>query len=440
MKTLYLDLFSGISGDMFIGAMLDLGVDATQLESELKKLSLGGYHLHLSRARRGSIEGVKFDVHVENDYSHENSEHHHEHHYDHHHAGGSPHKHSGAHEEHHRHDAPAAESHEHSRTFAQIRDLIAASPLSSWVKEKSAAVFQRVAAAEGKIHGLPPEQVHFHEVGAVDSIVDIVGACICLELLGRPRLLASGVVEGTGWVDCAHGRFPVPAPATLAILGGRGIPLTQCEEPHELVTPTGAALLAELVQQFGPMDALIAERIGFGLGTRQNKTRPNVLRAVLGESASSEKAAHDWESDTVWVLEANIDDLNPEILGQFIETALEAGALDVFHTPIQMKKNRPGVLLTVLCREDQADRFTEMMLRETSSFGVRRHASERRKLAREFSQVRTPYGEVTVKTGRLDGKLVQAAPEFESCKKTAASAGVPLKTVYEAALREFNKG
>jgi uncharacterized protein (TIGR00299 family) protein len=271
----------------------------------------------------------------------------------------------------------------------------------------------------------------------VDSIVDIVGGCIALELLGKPRVTASPVMEGVGWVDCAHGRFPVPAPATLAILGARGIGVTQSEEPHELVTPTGAALLAEFAESFGPMTGLVADKIGFGLGTRENKTRPNVLRAVLG--TLSPRPSHlspsaDWETDTIAVLETNLDDINAEILGQFVEKALVAGALDVFHTPIQMKKNRPGVLLTVLCGEADADTFTELMLRETSAFGVRRTFAERRKLRREFKTVKTRFGAVTVKLGRLNGKIVQAAPEFESCKKLAERAKAPLKQVYEAAM------
>jgi uncharacterized protein (TIGR00299 family) protein len=415
MQTLYLDLFSGISGDMFIGALLDLGVDAGQLESGLARLQLNGYHLHVSRQRKSSIEGVKFDVHLEDDHHHSHS---------HSHAHGHNHSHTHAH----------SHSHSEERTFTQIRQLIAESSLSNWVKEKATAVFHRLAVAEGKIHGLPPEQVHFHEVGAVDSIVDIVGACIALELLGKPRLLASPVVEGSGWVDCAHGRFPIPAPATLEILGARGIPLSQCSEPHELVTPTGAALVAELVDSFGPMQDLVAEKIGFGLGTRENKTRANVLRAVLGRSVQP-GSTHDWQSDRIAVLETNLDDINAEILGHFVEQTLAAGALDVFHTPIQMKKNRPGVLLTVLCQELEADRFTELLLRETTAFGVRRHIAERRKLAREFVKLSTPYGEVTVKVGRLDGRVVQAAPEYESCKQLAAGANVPLKQVYEAAIR-----
>lgn len=480
MKTLYLDIFSGLSGDMFIGALIDLGVDAHQLERELRKLNLNGYHLHVRRGQKNSITGTKFDVHLESEHHHHapdhehahehehGEEHEHEHRHDHlvhshPHSQGHGHKHEQAHphnhedddghddkhhhhEHHHSHEQEHGDAghhhhgdeheHEHGRNYAEIKELISRSALSDWVKEQSLAIFLRIAVAEGKIHGLPPEQVHFHEVGAVDSIIDIVGACIGLELLGKPRVLAAPVVEGTGWINCAHGRFPIPAPATLAILGARGIAIHQCEEPHELVTPTGAALLAQLVERFDSMQGLVAEKIGFGLGTRDNKTRPNVVRAVLG--ATMEKPSlYDWQVDTIAVLETNLDDLNPEILGHFVERALAAGALDVFHTPIQMKKNRPAVLLTVLCAVSDADKFTEMLLRETSTFGVRRSTAERRKLAREFLEVKTPFGTLPIKVGKLDGKIVQAAPEFEACRQLSEKAGVPLKEVYDAANEAF---
>jgi uncharacterized protein (TIGR00299 family) protein len=413
MKILYLNLFSGIAGDMFIAALLDLGVDAHKLERELKKLKLDGYHLHISRQQKSAIAGVKFDVHLAREHSHDHGHQHHEH-------------------EHHLDHAR-----DDSRNFSEIKQLISRSNLSSWVKQKSIAVFQRIAEAEGKIHGLPPDEVHFHEVGAVDSIVDIVGAAIALEQLGKPRVFASPVVEGTGWIQCAHGCFPVPAPATLAILGARGIGVTQCDEPHELVTPTGAALLAEFVERFGAMENLAAEKIGFGLGTRDNMTRPNVLRAVLGRASPLTPHASrlDWETDRIAVLETNLDDCAGEILGHFVETALAAGALDVFHTPVQMKKNRPGVLLTVLCAETDADKFSELMLRETTAFGVRKTMAERRKLRRELADVKTAFGKVTVKIGKLGGKVVQAAPEFESAKKLAAKAGVPVKQIFEAAVK-----
>ena len=435
MKTLYLDIFSGISGDMFIGAMLDLGVDFHQFEHELEKLHLDEFHLHAVRQKKSQIEGVKFDVHLAHEHGHT-----HEHEHKHSHADGTEHSHTHSHPHNHEHDDEHQhehghhhDEHEHGRNFSEIKKLIAESALSDWVKQKSIAVFQRIAVAEGKIHGMPPEQVHFHEVGAVDSIVDIVGACVAVELLGQPRILASNVTEGTGWITCAHGRFPIPAPATLSILGARGISISQCDEPHELVTPTGAALLAELVENFGPMQNLVATKIGFGLGTRDHKTRPNVLRAVLGETSERSASANDWETDTISVLETNLDDINGEILGHFVEKALTSGALDVFHTPIQMKKNRPGVLLTVLCAESDADKFSEMILRETSAFGVRRSTLERRKLQREFQKVKTQFGEVTVKIGKLNGKVIHRAPEFESCKQLAGEKNISLKEIFTAA-------
>jgi pyridinium-3,5-bisthiocarboxylic acid mononucleotide nickel chelatase len=405
MKMLYLDLFSGISGDMFLGAMIDLGVDPSRLTQELAKLEVKGWHLHTARESRGGIAGVRVEVHL-----HEEGPHHHPASHGHDHQGG------------------------HGRSFATIRQILEASPLSDWVKQRAVSVFRRVAEAEGRIHGRPPDEVHFHEVGAIDSIVDTVGGCVALDLLGRPQVLASAVLEGTGSVKCAHGLLPLPAPATLEILAARGVRLEQCQEPHELVTPTGAALLAEFAQSFGPMPSLTAARIGYGLGSRQNQTRPNVLRAVLCEAAAL-PGTHDWETDLITVLETNLDDVSAELLGAVMEKALQAGALDVFHTPIQMKKSRPGVLLTILCDAADADRFTELLLRETTAFGVRRRTAERRKLRREIVRVPTAYGEVEVKLGRLDGRVVQAAPEFESCRQAAELHAVPLKQVYEAALR-----
>lgn len=413
---LHLDIFSGISGDMFIGALLDLGVDFRELERELSKLRLGGYHLHAARRHKSSIEGVKFDVHLDGEG----------------HGDGHVHEHGHAHE--HEHGHVHEHGHGHQRTFAIIRQLIETSALSDWVKAKAIAVFHRVAVAEGKVHGLPPESVHFHEVGAVDSIVDIVGAAICLERLGRPRVTSGPVVEGTGFVNCAHGRFPIPTTATLEILGARGIGVTQCDEPHELVTPTGAAILAEFAETFGPMAEVRARRIGYGLGTRENKTRPNVLRVILGDGLET-SAVRDWEIDEVSVLETNLDDISGEILGHVLEKALRMGALDAFHTPIQMKKQRPGVLLSLLCAPAEADRFTEFLLVETSAFGVRRTTAQRRKLKRDHIVVKTAFGSVQVKRGLLDGQVVQAAPEYESCRSVAAMAGVPVKDVFEAARR-----
>lgn len=460
MNTLYLDLFSGISGDMFLGALIDLGIEPRALERELQKLALAGWHLHTEHLQKAGIAGVKAVVQLDEPTgpspppappAHAHPPHAHAAHPHAHPPQASEHGH--AHPHHHEHHE-AAHGHEQARDFAEIKTLIERSALSDWVKAKAVAVFRRIAEAEGKIHGRPPDQVHFHEVGAVDSIIDIVGACLGLELLDRPRVLASPVVEGTGWIHCAHGRFPVPAPATLEILGARGVPLTQCDEPHELVTPTGAALLAEFAESFGPLKDFVAARIGYGLGTRELQTRPNVLRALLGwtmptsgrpadgaagseaiAGAAATAGAHDWETDTIAVLETNLDDIPAELLGHFVEKALAAGALDVFHTPVHMKKNRPGVLLTVLCATADADRFTEFMLRQTTAFGVRRYLAERRKLRREMTAVPTAFGEVAVKLGKLDGRVLHATPEFESCRRTAEQAQVTVKEVYAAALQ-----
>ena len=427
MRTLYLDIFSGISGDMFLGAMIDLGVEAEVLETELSKLNLDGYLINVSRKTKANIDGVKFDVHLlpkEGEAKSGSSTHSHDH--SHSHSHGHSHSHS------HSHDS---DGHMHERNFDDIKKLINKSSLSKWVKEKSVAVFRRVAEAEGKVHGMPPDEVHFHEVGAIDSIIDIIGACIALELLGKPLVLSAPVVEGTGWVDCAHGRFPVPTAATLEILTARGVTVNQCDEPHELVTPTGAAILAEFAERFELLKGVIPERIGYGLGTRDMHTRPNVLRAVLGQlDAFAEKSGPlDWHSDTVAVIETNLDDINAEHLGYFVETALKDGALDVFYIPIQMKKNRPGVLLTILCNGVDVDRFSEKILRETSAFGVRYRNVDRRKLQREHRTVDTLFGQVQVKLGRLNGKIIQASPEYESCRELASKKGVTLKDVYAAA-------
>ena len=427
MKTLYLDIFSGISGDMFLGAMIDLGVEAEVLETELSKLNLDGYLINVSRKTKANIDGVKFDVHLlpkEGEAKSGSSTHSHEHSHSH------SHEHSHSHS--HSHDS---DGHMHERNFDDIKKLINNSSLSEWVKEKSVAVFRRVAEAEGKVHGMPPDEVHFHEVGAIDSIIDIIGACIALELLGKPLVLSAPVVEGTGWVDCAHGRFPVPTAATLEILTARGVTVNQCDEPHELVTPTGAAIIAEFAERFELLKGVIPERIGYGLGTRDMHTRPNVLRAVLGQlDAFAEKSGPlDWHSETVAVIETNLDDINAEHLGYFVETALKDGALDVFYIPIQMKKNRPGVLLTILCNGVDVDRFSEKILRETSAFGVRYRNVDRRKLQREHRTVDTLFGQVQVKLGRLNGNIIQASPEYESCRELASKKGVTLKDVYAAA-------
>jgi uncharacterized protein (TIGR00299 family) protein len=438
VKALYLDIFSGISGDMFLGALLDLGVDLKTLEKELSKLGVDEFHLHAAKGQKCGIEGTKFDVHLTHahDHEHDHGDHQHDHGHHHHHHG---HSHSHSHADPLAHllnpiQQPKEEEHEHvhGQTFAEIKQLILKAPYSAWVKEKAIGVFERIARAEGKVHGKPPESVHFHEVGAIDSIVDIVGGCIALEILGKPTVYAAPVVEGMGFVKCAHGRFPIPAPATLAILAERGVTISQCAEQGELVTPTGAALLAEFAESFATLQNFRPEKIAYGLGTRDNVTRPNVLRVLSGETAAPASNL-DWERDEIAVLETNLDDMPSEFFGHFMELAFSRGALDVFYVPLQMKKNRPGILLTVLCNVQSEDELTELMLRQTTAFGVRRTRADRRKLPRKVVTVKTSFGPVQVKLGLLKGQTVQAAPEFESCKSLAAQTGQSLSDIYNAA-------
>ncbi|HVE15939.1 MAG TPA: LarC family nickel insertion protein, partial [Chthoniobacterales bacterium] len=265
-----------------------------------------------------------------------------------------------------------------------------------------------------------------HEVGAVDSIVDIVAFCVGIEALGQPRVMSSRLTEGSGFINCAHGRFPLPAPATLEILAG--IPVRQVEESVEFITPTGAALLAEFSESFSAMPELLTERIGYGIGTRDTPHRPNVLRAILGKIDSGTS------SDIVTELETNLDDLSPEIIAAATTTLLSAGALDVFVTPIQMKKGRPGLRLTVLTEPARADEFARLILRETTAFGVRMHDCRRLKLRREIVDVETPFGPIAVKHGWLGDELAQSTPEFESCRQAAEKSGTPVRVVYAAAI------
>jgi len=268
--------------------------------------------------------------------------------------------------------------------------------------------------------------VGFHEVGAVDSIVDIVAACAGIESLGVGCVAASELVEGSGTITCAHGEFPLPSPATLAIL--EGIPLRQTNFPHEMITPTGAAILAEYATSFGPMPSLRIEAIGYGPGTRDTPPRPNVLRAILGNAAGDDN-----ERDEIVVMETNLDDMSPELVSAAIESALRAGALDAFCTPVQMKKGRPGWILCLLAEPDRAEDLARLLLRETSSFGVRMHPSGRIKLARKQEFVQTPFGPVAIKVGLMGGRPVKASPEFESCRRAAEAAGAAVADVYHAA-------
>ena len=405
MRILYLDCFSGISGDMMIGALADLGITPSTFEWELSKLELGDYHLHFERQTRGGISGVKFDVH-----------------------GGATHAETVPDIR-----SPASHHHAHSdassRRFSEIRELLQASGLSDFVKLHATAIFRRIGEAEAKIHGVAIEEVQFHEVGALDSIVDVVLTCVGVEALQIARVYVSELVDGQGTFRCAHGEYPLPAPATLEIL--RDIPIRQVEVPFELITPTGAAIVAEFHHIVGAMPEMRPTKIGYGLGKRELFDRPNILRAVLGEAEKSKS------SDRIVELQANIDDLSPEILGAVQARLLKVGALDAFFTPIQMKKNRPGILLSVLCRPLDRQKIQELLFKETSTFGIRYREIERITLDREIVQVQTAFGSIQIKIGSQDGKILQVSPEFESCNAAAERSQQPLKRIYELAVEAF---
>jgi len=470
MKVLYLDCISGISGDMTVSALTDLGVKPSAFEWELSKLDIGDFHMHFERKESQSISGIKFGIHEGATHKHEQDEpeheyeregdHHHEHGHEHHHhhehgeESHAAHEHTHEHHEHHdhgheccdhehhHHDEPGHEHHHHEhghedhhhgehahgRNHAQIRELIGKSDLSEFVKKHALSIFQRIAVAEGKIHGMPAADVAFHEVGALDSIADIVLVCAGIEQLGIEKVFVSNLHDGTGWIECAHGRFPIPAPATLEILSG--IPIKQIDEPFEFITPTGAAIVAEFGASFGPMPRIKVEKIGYGIGSRKLPNRPNALRAVLGEL---DEQSGGYETDTISRIETNIDDMSPEITGAVMDKLFAVGALDVFFTSIQMKKNRPAVQLTVLCENADVTKIADLIFSETTSFGVRMDQMNRLKLERKFEDVKTEYGEISVKLGFKGGKVIQVAPEYESVRVAAEKKGVSLRVVYEAA-------
>lgn len=406
MKTLYFDCFSGISGDMTIGALLDLGLDFDYLNAELKKLPVGGYQLKASRVVRSNVSAMKFDVVVEGDRGHDH--HHHEHHQ---HHGEQGHFHRKA-----------------SEILAMIRD----SGLNAQTKRIATEIFTKLAISEGKVHHIPPEDVEFHEVGAVDSIVDTVGTAIGFDALGIERFLCSAINVGSGFIHCQHGVFPVPAPATADLL--RNATIYQKHAQTELVTPTGAAILAAVVDRFGTMDGFAIDKIGYGAGRKEFDEFPNCLRLMLGEERAAAAAP---PSGGVIVIEANIDDMTPQNFGYVTEKLLGAGALDVFTVPIQMKKGRPGHLLQVLAPSDRADALSRIIFQETTTIGIRHHAAHRTTLDREFVDVETEYGKVKMKVSKLAGEVVNFAPEYEDCARIAREKKIPLKRIQAEAVRAY---
>ena len=392
MKIAYFDPFSGASGDMILGALVDAGVSSRVLRQELRRLRIDGFSISARRVERGGLGAIKVTVRAK----------------------------SGDHG--HRH-------------LADILDVLAKADLPEGDRAKASAVFQRLAEAEARVHGCGVEEIHFHEVGAVDAIVDIVGAVVGLRLLGVERVECGPIRTGTGFVECAHGRLPLPAPATAALL--EGVPSIGTDVEGELTTPTGAALLTTLADAFGPRPPMSVAAVGYGAGDARRENPPNLLRVFVGEAAAEGEATA--TADQVVVLEANLDDLSPEIAGHVMERLFDAGVLDAFLTPIQMKKSRPGFLLTVLVDPVASGATEELILTETSTFGIRRTIASRRKLRREWAEVSTGHGKVRIKLGYLGDRLVQSAPEYEDCRAIAARRGLPLKAVYEAALDAFRR-
>jgi uncharacterized protein (TIGR00299 family) protein len=392
MKTLYLDTFSGISGDMFLGLLVDLGVPLAGIENELRKLPVSGYRLGLKRLKRQAVRGAKVNV--------------------------------------------ECEEHHHHRTWADIDRMLADSPLEDKTRELARRIFRRIGEAEAKIHGLALKKVHFHEVGAIDSIVDVVGAAVGLQLLGTERIVCSPLPMTRGTICCAHGSFPLPAPATLEIL--KGLPVVADPAEIELVTPTGAAIVAETAT-FGPMPAMTVTAIGYGAGDRNLADRPNLLRGILGET----EEVSCLDQDRVTILESHLDDANPEWLGALMENLLQAGALDVGFSPLQMKKNRPGLRLTVVAPPLLTAILARQILRESSSAGVRWYETGRYKLRNQTAAINTPLGEASVKLFFEGEELLRAVPEYESCRKLAIDSGKSLPEVYrivdQAASGAFSK-
>ena len=389
-RILWFDSVGGASGDMILASLIDLGVAPSELNKALAVL--GDFHIEIETHRHSEhgLQGTRLTVHAHE--HHEETGHHH-----------------------------------HHRRLSDIRNLIEPCPLPGAVRRNSLAVFGRLADAEAHVHGTTPEEVHFHEVGALDAIADIVGACHALHLLNVNQVGCSPLPQGHGTIECAHGTFPNPAPGTLELL--KGFPVSHANEPFELVTPTGAALLSTWKTLETWPDGWTVKAIGHGFGQRKLNTRPNLLRAILLEAPTHAHA----DPESCLVLETNIDDTTPELVGALVQKLLAAGAFDAFTTSIQMKKQRPGTLLTVLCAPEIKPVMMDLIFTESTTFGVREHLTRRTMLEREIVEAKTPYGIIRIKLGRWQGKLVTASPEYEDCARAAAEHQVPVRVVYESA-------
>ncbi|HVJ09105.1 MAG TPA: nickel pincer cofactor biosynthesis protein LarC [Acidisarcina sp.] len=440
MKTAYIECFAGISGDMLLGALVDAGVSPAMLEQTAAALGLGAT-LRVARVNRSGIQATKVDVLVggelaEDAGSHEHSQkrlHDHAHEHGHEHAHDHQHSHDHEHADHPHEladpEAGNAHSHEHSRNLPEILKIIEKAEISSKARLLASDAFRLLGEAEARIHGVPVEKIHFHEVGAVDAIVDIVCNAVGLDALGVERWICSPLNVGSGWVDCAHGRFPVPAPATAELL--RGAPTYSSGIPMELVTPTGAALLRALGCDFAEQPRMRTESIGYGAGHRNPERFPNVVRLSIGQSQDAPVLM---PRETVAVLECAIDDQSPQVLAHCMQLALERGALDVMSTPVTMKKGRLGTLLTLLVAPERSAEFGELLLRETSTLGYRVREESRVCLDRAWTEVETAYGRVRIKRGAFAGVDYNFAPEYEDCRLLAEERGVPVKVVLQAAI------
>jgi pyridinium-3,5-bisthiocarboxylic acid mononucleotide nickel chelatase len=423
MRIGYLECFAGISGDMLMGALVDAGAPLELLQKTAASLCLGA-ELRLSRVNRSGIESTKIDVLVEGRLHEPPAptgpvEHVHDHNHE--------HKHDHEHDHHHGHKHDHQHGHHHGRTLPQIRTLLMAADLTQRARNISLNAFTLLAHAEGRIHGVPIEEVHFHEVGAVDAIVDIACSAAAADALEVDEWYCSAVNVGSGFVNCAHGRFPVPAPATAELL--KNAPVYSAHVQMELVTPTGAALLRALECRFEPTPVMRTNSIGYGAGSRNPDRFPNVVRVNIGEIAQAPI-----NHETITVLECAVDDLSPQVLAHTAQLALDQGALDVMSAPVTMKKGRLGTLLTVLCKPADAGRLQQLLFRETTTLGIRVREESRVVLAREIATVQTEFGAIQVKAGSWQGEEWNAAPEFEDCRRAAAAHQVPLKTVMQAAL------
>jgi TIGR00299 family protein len=416
MKILYYDCFCGISGDMNLAALIDLGVPKEYLVKELSKINLSSeYEIKVERSAKLGITGTRVDVILKDRLDDET-----------HISGQALHGHNHGHEHSHEgHVHNHNQDHHHHRNLKDIEKIINSSNLSDKVKKLSLDMFMKVAEAEAKVHGKDLYEVHFHEVGAIDSIVDMVGAAICLDYLNVDKIIASTVQVGGGFVKCAHGLMPVPAPATTEIL--KNIPINTGIVQFETTTPTGAAILAANVEEFTQKADFSIKKIAYGIGHRDLKI-PNVLRVYLGEKESYEKVEEQYQ----YILETNIDDMNPEIYGYVEEKLFEVGALDVVKTPIFMKKGRPAIKLSVSVNERTEKDVLDIIFQETTSIGVRKCRVEKIMLNREFSKVKTEYGDITIKKSYYKGKLVKYKPEYEECKTIAKEKNIPIDKVYKA--------